>query len=194
MTEFSLFSIHPRAKQRPIYGTVRRGTTDETSRATAQYGAATIVLKDGVEQRTTWTQGDSLAHHSTASTLAQNKTTWDGLYNQRLHQRTIDAYFERSNMGSYGFPSNNSDWPFVEAQIHGGISTDDISHIIIDEQWFDANPEFAIPEFGQVQDGLTWMESQKWQQIAKVAENLNIPIVLLRKGLKDYDVLEEPGF
>jgi hypothetical protein len=97
-------------------------------------------------------------------------------------------------MSSYGFPTDYSEWPFVEAQIHGGVSTDDISHIIIDEKWFENNPEFVIPEFGIIPDGMTWMESQKWKQISKVAENLNIPIVMLREGLRDYDVLEEPGF
>ena len=193
--EVAMFSIHPGAKQRPIYGTVRRGLNEDNVVSTQQYGAATIVLKDGVEKRTTWTQADSLSHQATASTLSPGKTTWDGLHNQSIHQQTKDAYFYDREvarvMGDLGIPTDETNWPYIEAQIHNGVSVNDISHIVIDEDWFQSNPEMVAPEFGPEFDEDNWMESPKWVQISKIAESLNIPIILLREGLANTEVLEE---
>ena len=194
--EVAMFSIHPGAKQRPIYGTVRRGLNEDNVVSTQQYGAATIVLKNGAEKRTTWTQADSLSHQATASTLSPGKTTWDGLHNQSIHQQTKDAYFYDREvarvMGELGIPTDEKHWPYIEAQIHNGISVNDISHIVVDEDWFQSNPEMVAPEFGPEFDEDNWMESPKWVQISKIAESLNIPIILLREGLANTDVLEEP--
>ena len=66
-------------------------------------------------------------------------------------------------------------------------------YIIIDEEWFENNPEFAAHEFGEEYDEYNWQESPGWIQISKVAQSLNIPIVMLREGLAEYEVLEEPG-
>jgi len=193
--EVAMFSIHPKTKQRPIYGTVRRGTNEDSDELSTQYGAATIVLKDGVENRTTWTQADSLGHQTAASTLIPNKRTWDGLHNQTVHPKTKDAYFSserRRRTAELGFPTDYENWPFIEAQIHGGVSLEDISHIIIDEAWYENNPEMLFEHFGPGVDVDNWMESPTWIQISKVAESLDIPIVMLRKGLAESDVLDEP--
>jgi hypothetical protein len=194
--EFAMFSIHPAAKQRPIYGTVRRGLTEDNVINTAQYGAATIVLKGGNEKRTTWTQADSLSQQATASTLAPGMSTWDGMHNQSIHQKTKDAYFYSREVAlaleELGAPLDERGWPFIEAQIHNGVSVDDISHIVVDEDWFQSYPEMVAPEFGAEFDENNWMESPKWVQISQIAESLNIPIVLLREGLADSEVLEEP--
>ena len=193
--EVAMFSIHPKAKQRPIYGTVRRGTNEDSDELSTQYGAATIVLKDGVENRTTWTQADSLGHQTAASTLMPNKRTWDGLHSQTVHPKTQNAYFSgerRLRARELGLPTDYENWPFIEAQIHGGVTLEDISHIIIDEDWYENNPEMLFEHFGPGVDVDNWMESPTWIQISKVAESLDIPIVMLRKGLAESDVLEEP--
>ena len=197
--EVAMFSIHPRSKIRPIYGSVRRGTIDGTSESTDQYGAATIVLKNQVEKRSTWTESDSLSHQTSASTLSPGKTTWDGLYIQSLHQRTKDAYFVRQDIEArlremgYENEINLSDWPYIEAQIHGGVSVNDISHIIIDENWYQDKPENVAPEYGPEFDENNWMDSPKWIQISEIAESLDIPLIMLRSGLDEYEVLEEPN-
>lgn len=195
--ELAMFAIHPKAKQRPIYGTVNRGMDSDIAHSTSQYGGAKIVLKEDVNERTTWTQADSLSQQTNASTLRQNDVTWDGLYMQSLHPRTKQAYFARADfakqMIELGMKPNYENWPFIEAQVHGGISIDDISHIIIDEEWFENNPEFVSREFGDEYDEYSWQDSPKWDAIVKTAQSLNIPIVMLREGLENYDVLEEPG-
>ena len=72
------------------------------------------------------------------------------------------------------------------------MSVDDISHIIIDEDYYQNWPEQVEKQFGDGYDQDNWMESPKWQSIMQTAENLGIQIVLLRDGLTDYEVLEEP--
>lgn len=195
--ELAMFSIHPNAKQRPIYGTINRGMDEDIANSTSQYGGAKIVLRDSVNARTTWTQADSLSQQTNASTLRPDGVSWDGLYGQSLHPRTKQAYFMSAEMArmmmEYGREPDYESWPFIEAQVHGGISVDDISHIIIDEEWFENNPEFAAHEFGEEYDEYNWQESPGWIQISKVAQSLNIPIVMLREGLAEYEVLEEPG-
>jgi len=195
--ELAMFSIHPNAKQRPIYGTINRGMDEDVANSTSQYGGAKIVLKDSVNARTTWTQADSLSQQTNASTLRPDEVSWDGLYGQSLHPRTKQAYFMSAEMAimmmEYGREPDYESWPFIEAQVHGGVSVDDISHIIIDEEWFESNPEFIAREFGEEYEETDWRESPKWIQISKVAQSLNIPIVMLREGLAEYEVLEEPG-
>lgn len=195
--ELAMFSIHPNAKQRPIYGTVNMGIDEENGVATSQYGAATIILKQDVNDRTTWSQADSLSNQINVSTLQQSGLSWDGLYSQSIHPKVRLAYFTGPDwsklMEEMSGPQKSTNWPFVEAQVHGGISVDDISHIIVDEAWFENNPEMVATEFGPEFDESSWMESPKWIQISKVAESLNIPIVMLREGLGKYEVLEEPG-
>jgi len=195
--ELAMFSIHPNAKQRPIYGTINRGMDEDVANSTSQYGGAKIVLKDSVNARTTWTQADSLSQQTNASTLRPDGVSWDGLYGQSLHPRTKQAYFMSAEMArmmmEYGREPDYESWPFIEAQVHGGVSVDDISHIIIDEEWFESNPEFIAREFGEEYEETDWRESPKWIQISKVAQSLNIPIVMLREGLAEYEVLEEPG-
>ena len=196
LQEFAMFSIHPKAKQRPIYGAIRRGTNEEISETTQQYGAATIVLKSGAEKRTTWTQADSLSFMASTSTLTPNRSTWDGLFNQTLHQHTKDSYFYSREVAAaleeFGAPLNERNWPFIEAQVHGGVSVDDISHIIVDEDYYQNWPEQVQKQFGAGYDQDNWMESPKWQGIMQTAESLGIQIVLLRDGLTDYELLEEP--
>jgi hypothetical protein len=91
-----------------------------------------------------------------------------------------------------GFPTNLSKWPFIEAQVHGGVSVDDISHIIVDEDYYQRWPEQVAKHFGEDYDQDTWMDSPKWQNIQQTAKRLGIEIVLLRDGLNQYDMLEEP--
>ena len=193
--EFAMFSIHPRTSQRPIYGSVRIGTVEESSDKTRQYGAATIMLKEEVLKRTTWTQSDSLSHQTSASALSPENKTWDGLYNQSLHQRTKDRYFwlEDSNqqMGELGRTPETEQWPFIETQIHGGVNLTDIAYIIVDEDWYQDDPEELYAGFGPDVDENNWRESPKWIQISQIAATNNIPILFLREALEKSEVADD---
>lgn len=192
--EFAMFSIHPRTTQRPIYGSVRMGTVKESSDKTSQYGAATIMLKEKALERTTWTQSDSLSHQTSASTLSLDNKTWDGLYNQSLHQRTKDNYFwpaiSDERMKEFGRTPETEQWPFIEAQIHGGVYLADIAYIIVDEDWYQDNPENLYFDFGPDVDENNWRESPKWVQISQIAAANNIPILFLREALEESDVAD----
>lgn len=193
--EFAMFSIHPRTTQRPIYGSVRIGTVEESSDKTRQYGAATIMLKEEVLKRTTWTQSDSLSHQTSASALSPENKTWDGLYNQSLHQRTKDRYFWLENfnqqMEELGRTPETEQWPFIETQIHGGVNLTDIAYIIVDEDWYQDDPEELYAGFGPDVDENNWRESPKWIQISQIAATNNIPILFLREALEKSEVADD---
>ena len=193
--EFAMFSIHPRTSQRPIYGSVRIGTVEESSDKTRQYGAATIMLKEEVLKRTTWTQSDSLSHQTSASALSPENKTWDGLYNQSLHQRTKDRYFWledfNQQMREFGRTPETEQWPFIETQIHGGVNLTDIAYIIVDEDWYQDDPEELYSGFGPDVDENNWRESPKWIQISQIAATNNIPILFLREALEKSEVADD---
>lgn len=95
-------------EQRPVYGTIAVDGVDSYSPYTAAYGGVRIILKDSVKDRSTVTAGDS---------------------------------FDRRHIGSPArnpdpdlFPKSNLDdgyQYYVEAQIMGGVSVDDIEEISI---------------------------------------------------------------
>ncbi len=196
--EFAMFSIHPRAKQRPIYGSIRMGTTEGVSESTQDYGAATIVLKEEVLARTTWTQADSLGLQVSVSSLSPEKRTWDGLYNQSIHQRQKNAYFWGreldEQMQKMGRNYENVQWPYIESQIHGGVNLSDIAYVIVDEDFYQNQPELIAPFLGEDFDENNWRESPRWIQISRIAESKNIPIIFLRKELERSEIADDEMF
>lgn len=196
--EFAMFSIHPRTNKRPIYGSVRMGTTEDISDKTQHYGAATIVLKEEVIKRTTWTQADSLSLQVSASSLSPENRTWDGLYNQSIHQRQKNEYFWgpefEEKMKEMGLSYETQQWPYIESQIHGDVNLGDIAYIIVDEDFYQNQPELITPFLGEGFDENNWRESPKWIQISRIAETKNIPIIFLRKELERSEVIDDEMF
>lgn len=196
--EFAMFSIHPKTKNRPIYGSIRMGTTEDISDKTQHYGAATIVLKEEVTKRTTWTQADSLSIQVSASSLSPENRTWDGLYNQSIHQRQKNEYFWGPDfdeqMQEMGRSYETEQWPYIESQIHGGVSLNDIAYVIVDEDFYQNQPELIAPFLGEGFNENNWRESPKWIQISRIAETKNIPIIFLRKELERSEIVDDEMF
>jgi len=127
-------------KEHPIYGYLH----DRGGIAKAEhYGGARIVLNPTVQQRTTISVGDSLYHFDTQSAAPSplgnlDRSSWDKevftIYRQAKGRRT-------------GFD-------YIEAQIHGGVKTNDISKIV-----FDRVPSKSV--IAKLSDkGISWEQSK----------------------------------
>lgn len=120
-------------EQRPIYGMVETGGPKPSStRGNEQYGTVTLVLKDEVKDRATFTNGDSLNMNP------QHVPVRDP--SSRVAQERVSR---RTQVGS----DNDT---YYEAQIHGGVKTSDIARVIIDTrtykdfQWQNVQPSAAL--------------------------------------------------
>lgn len=102
----------------PIYGFIH---TDRVGNDPVRYGDVRIEFKDSVKSRTTVTVGDSLGNMldgnvapSPVSRAYKDRACWDGTLNL-LHLAT-------------GNPERVS---YFEAQIHGGVTLDDIKRVVL---------------------------------------------------------------
>jgi hypothetical protein len=127
MAEKNLFSypLDLDVEKRPVYGFI----DDRGPRAASGYGSAVFVFKDSVRKRTTFTLLDSLG----PGTYPDGYT---GGYPSPLY---------RASLGSKNMLSPNSDilnytdfksfWSgFAEAQIHDGVTMDDVAEILFEEE------------------------------------------------------------
>lgn len=124
-------------KQRPIYGYVAvdgvrsvsgdAKTAGQDGNVLDQYGGIQVVLKDGVKDRTTVTWGDSLTIPDFTIPEPLNNPTWrsyalptGGIGNGDLKHLDRDVNSQLWRERNY-----------VEAQVHGGVSTSDIAEVIL---------------------------------------------------------------
>jgi len=121
--EFSLYGTDPfqtNVEERPIYGYFDvKGTNnsfDGSSRALDSYGQVRVEFHDSVRDRTTVTFEDSLGKKLMPAPARQ------------VH---VDAVL-RSGSDNIHNPSFGS--PYVEAQMHGGVSAADISRVVFPVQ------------------------------------------------------------
>jgi hypothetical protein len=180
MQEFAMFGYLPGYKgKRPVYGVVAPGgVTQESLEYTHNYGPIKIVLKPEVRGRATWTESDSLSIVSTASSFSNPSK--HGLTSQNL-KGELEQFLKED---SYIEPNQPMRTSYTEAQVHGGVSTDDIAYIVVDDRFYnsgwwgkmnwpqidaDGNEIVELPEF--IDDYGPFI------QISKIAESLNIPIV-----------------
>ena len=128
---------------RPIYGMLETGGLQPSSiRGNEQYGQVTIVLKDEVKERTTFTKGDSLKLNVTAVPVAEAST--------RLAQHSVGTRADLQRETEYRSRGSGvirgEQLGYYEAQIHGGVKTSDIERVIIDTrtyknfEWVDSPP------------------------------------------------------
>lgn len=116
-TELALFDVplnHDPA-ERPIYGYMVSDTAPPYQKSVKHYGAIRVVLKRSVRERTTMTLTDSLDCNKIPVPLT-GKVSDDRLFaanTEDLDVREVGSSF------------------YAEAQIHGGVSADDIAEI-----WF----------------------------------------------------------
>jgi hypothetical protein len=125
--------------KRPIYGYVAvegpRNVKEHPEQYLNQYGTVQVVLKDSVRARTTAMWGDSLNQADYGIPEPVDSPTWrsytlalTGVGNGELVNLDRDTTSEKWR-----------EWSFVEAQIHDGVSTDDIAEVILDK-----NPTAAV--------------------------------------------------
>ena len=153
---FGLKVNHP-VEKRPIYGYVMldgprpagSGSKEAltlNSDALSQYGMVQVVLKDSVRPRTTAMMGDSLNANAWGRPTPVNDPEWVSFTpgNKSVMSGPL-AQYDR-NVESADFRSKQ----YAEAQIHDGVSTDDIEEVI-----FPSNPPTALQK--QLSDaGVKW--------------------------------------
>ena len=107
---------------RPIYGSIPKTYDGVPDDLTYNYGDYRVVLRDEVKDRTTWTCNDSLGQQFTASPV-----------------RAPEMEYLYWNQSKEGFSN------YLETQIMGGVSVDDIAELLIRPYEAYANP--TIVEF-----------------------------------------------
>jgi len=120
----------PQDAHSPIYGFFNSPLQPSVHNQTDHYGDVTITLKDHVAKRTTITAGDSANHGLIPVSVIDarkgnlNNQQVDGAYRSRAFQKGSSsvAYVEKSVR-----TIDNID--YFEAQIHGGITLDDIKSV-----------------------------------------------------------------
>lgn len=125
MAETAVFDHHPHVApvHRPIYGYIAP-PGKVLANGVSQYGSARFVLKPTVHDRSTMTIGDSLNTYSTPIPFTGKVTARDisdatartifGDSGQTLVRRGVDRFV---------------DWDYFEAQIHGGVTLDDVMEV-----------------------------------------------------------------
>lgn len=124
---------------RPIYGYL--GKDFEDTGAVWQYGDVSVVLTPETADRTTLTFGDSLGVRPAPIRITEIRE----LEGDELGEAVLGAYarnmldmssatsvretFEMATSGGRSMP-----WRYIEAQIHGGVTRDDIKSVVIDAE------------------------------------------------------------
>ncbi len=113
-------------KLRPIYGYLSPAGVDAETNAyqAAQYGEIRIVLKDSVRSRTSFMVGDSLGS-SSATPTAMDAPGWEA-----FNVSPGTGWRSPGGLGrDYGSEAFQRD-QYVETQIHGGVTPDDIAEVV----------------------------------------------------------------
>lgn len=113
----------------PIYGYLTsKGPNIDDPDAAAMYGDAKLVLKDHCRDRATFTVGDSLGNLETGHVLPAPVVRPDSLAGDELVSRIVGGSID----GDSPDKIRDAEYGYWETQIHGGVSTDDIDHIVLD--------------------------------------------------------------
>jgi len=134
--EVGLWGV-PEKDTGPIYGFIDTPKQTGLDNETRQYGEVKIILKDNVAGRTTITAGDSANHGITPVPLIdarEGKLTSqqvDMVYRSRAFQTNASSVSQPRAM-VYG----HSQIAYYEAQIHGGVSLNDIKSVYIPKGGF----------------------------------------------------------
>lgn len=114
-------------KNRPIYGHIQR--PQEPVGLASHYGSVQAILKKDVRDRTTMTVGDSLGAGGYAIPVNDVDDVDQNSFLAAVTGRSVDAY-AISNIPEEGDEDPFRDFDYIEAQIHGGVSVNDIDTIV----------------------------------------------------------------
>lgn len=122
--------------KRPVYGyvmTTGLGTVmkpgDEPPEFVDTFGDVRVVLRDDVRQRTTAMVGDSLDQLSSGRPAPVDDPDWRAFTPVGEHPLGWQPKLMKLNR-NYGSKTFNRD-TYIEAQIHGGVTLDDIAYIAL---------------------------------------------------------------
>ncbi|BDT90671.1 hypothetical protein IFM12275_06470 [Nocardia sputorum] len=163
---------HPIDK-RAVYGYVRVGgeqpVGDLHDERLNVYGDAVVVLKSAVRARTTVCVGDSIEHKSNVypSSLEDPAPESFGVYPPRRPGLPAAHIGLRRDLTHPDFRK----WGYVEAQVHGGVTSADIDHVVF--KW---EPETALRDQLRAA-GIPW----------KVLEH-TVPPIVNKPGQADHAI------
>lgn len=131
-------AVNRNVEQRPIYGYVAEdgirpaGFTDGSlgglsTDALSQYGTIQVVFKDDVRDRTTAMYGDSLNHAAWGMPSPVNDPAWYS-FSPTTTATPLSATYTELDRDPEDFRARSQ--TYSEAQIHGGVSTDDIAEVV----------------------------------------------------------------
>jgi hypothetical protein len=176
---------------RPIYGGLAINPTDPNdfvSNSTASYGMIGFVLKDGVKERTTITNEDSLIQSpnlspvimtgaSPEALMASLSTRWTD-FTGPLSRLDLSA----SDVGRMIVGHND----YTEAQIHGGVTLDDVEKVVVDYRKIDilySSPEDALAKLQNLCDAknvpLVVMNRESIQRMLTKDDAAGVPLEVL---------------
>jgi len=135
------------AAERPVYGWIR---TSENLGAAADYGDISVVLKEGVKDRSTVTVGDSL------DTFGMG--TMVGVPSKRIGIEGFDDQVEAL------YREGLSGVQYIETQIKGGVRLSDIAEIQFPTHYRDDPEEWAYIQHSLDQAGVQY-SFLKWRYL-----------------------------
>lgn len=144
-------------ESRPVYGYVAVdgirpvgvsvGSQGTGTDALSQYGQVQVVLKNEVRDRTTAMYGDSMNHGRFGVPSPVNQPSWMS-FTPMVDNGGIAANFGDLDRDPEDFELRSN--AYVEAQVHGGVTVDDIAEVV-----FPSAPAKALRESLDAQ-GIPW--------------------------------------
>jgi hypothetical protein len=148
-TDVAQLGYHPNvaSEMRPVYGYLTTGGTIDKDRLAGikQYGELQFVMKRGTHSRSTYTTNDSLQGGYIPSPM--------GVY-------SADAAVDKRTPGMYS-----------EAQIHGGVSLDDVDYVVVN---------VGVPDKSYWQNNK--VSEEKFESISGMLAKVGIRVVPVRDG------------
>ena len=141
--EFFNIPLDASPENRPIYAYLdgkapigENGLPEINNYKVSMYGDTTIILKDKIKERTTIAFADTLDIEPINSNAPQ-----DGIYHPQLI-KNADSVCNPINNGAFESDVRNKKIssrisayaPYCEAQIHGGVKSEDIKKILFSKQ------------------------------------------------------------
>lgn len=181
---------HQNQEKRPIYGYVALdgvrpvgvGSGELGGVATdalSQYGNVQVILKDDVRRRTTALFGDSLNNMSEGLPSSVDDPSWRSFTPSRggLTSEGLTGLDRSGDMP--GFRSDS----YAEAQIHGGVSVDDIEEVVLPSA--SAALQKALDD-----KGIRW-RVLNWKNAPKVTESPEEREVFAKMAEEDIRAIDE---
>ncbi len=148
-TDVAQLGYHPNVapEMRPVYGYLTTGGTIDKDRLAGikQYGELQFVMKRGTHSRSTYTTNDSLQ---------------GGYIPSPMGVPSADAAVDKRTPGMYS-----------EAQIHGGVSLDDVDYVVVN---------VGVPDKSYWQNNK--VSEEKFESISGMLAKVGIRVVPVRDG------------